>query len=334
MKFKNIFSIFFCGFGFISANNIQEEYDLIHFKQFQKMFNKTYIDYEYFQYRFSVFRNNLKNIVLHNIDDVKNYTLGVNKFTDLTPEEFNKEYVGTYKNNSFAKFGTKCNNYQYKGVSIPESIDWREKNAVTNVKDQGQCGSCWSFSSTGAIEGAWAIATGSLINLSEQQLIDCSKKYGNLGCNGGLMDNAFEYVIDNGQCSDKEYPYTASGGNCHSCKMVAALKDCYDIPPNNQLALKEAVALNGPVSIAIEADTRIFQSYSSGVITSSTCGTNLDHGVLIVGYGEENGIKYWLVKNSWGASWGEDGYVKIERSDKTNDAGVCGIAMECSYPKV
>ena len=212
---------------------------------------------------------------------------------------------------------------------------------MTPVKDQGQCGSCWAFSSTGAMEGAWAVAKGQLISLSEQQLLDCSKKYGNLGCKGGFMDNAFSYAIDYGMCTETEYPYTASGGTCNTgCKPMTSLSSltvdinaCMDVPANNQLALKEAVA-RGPVSIAIEADTRVFQMYSGGVITGSACGTNLDHGVLIVGYGEENGIKYWLVKNSWSNTWGDQGYIKIERSDSENDPGVCGIAMQPSFPVV
>jgi len=342
MRVLTIFSTIMCAFGgLIRANNIEEQYDLSQFKLFQKLFNKVYPTLEDFHYRFSVFRENLKDIVLHNLEQKDNFTMGVNQFSDLTAEEFHWEYVGKYVRNvdqddqsQFLRFGKKCKSYQYIGSSVPDLIDWRKKNVVTSVKDQGQCGSCWSFSATGAIEGAWAIYTGSLVNLSEQQLVDCSKKYGNLGCNGGMMDNAFEYVIDNGQCADAEYPYTAKGGSCHSCTKVATLSDCYDVPVNNQLALKEALALKGPVAVAIEADTKVYQSYSSGVITSPNCGTNLDHGVLIVGYGEENGIKYWLVKNSWGTSWGENGYVKIARSDSTNDPGICGVAMETSYPKV
>jgi C1A family cysteine protease len=189
------------------------------------------------------------------------------------------------------------------------------------------------------MEGAWSIHTGNLVSLSEEQLVDCSKRYGNLGCNGGLMDNAFQYAIDNGMCVESDYPYTASAGSSGSCQSTCdpevTITDCADVPANNQLALKEAVSF-GPVSIAIEADTRIFQSYSSGVITSSSCGTDLDHGVLIVGYGTEpeNQLDYWLVKNSWSSTWGDEGYVKIERSDSTNDIGICGIAAQPSFPIV
>jgi C1A family cysteine protease len=147
------------------------------------------------------------------------------------------------------------------------------------------------------------------------------------------MDSAFDYAIDNGMCSESEYPYTASGGDCQKCDVVVTISECFDVTPNNQVDLKSAVHTN-PVSIAIEADTRTFQLYTSGIITSDACGTNLDHGVLIVGYGEEGGTKYWKVKNSWGPSWGENGYVKIERSEETNDPGVCGVAMQPSFPSV
>ena len=151
------------------------------------------------------------------------------------------------------------------------------------------------------------------------------------------MDGAFKFAIDKGMCTESSYAYTSgvsqTAGTCTSCNAVVSFSGCADVAPNNQVALKEAVS-NGPVSIAIEADTRYFQSYSSGVLTSTTCGTTLDHGVLIVGYGEDSGQKYWLVKNSWGTSWGDEGYLKIARSESTNDGGVCGIAMQPSYPIV
>jgi cathepsin L len=218
-------------------------------------------------------------------------------------------------------------------------VDWRVKGAVTSVKDQGQCGSCWSFSSTGAVEGAWAISKGTLVDLSEQELVDCATglSYGSHGCNGGQMEGAFKFVIENGQCSNSEYPYTSgttkTGGTCKKCSAVAQMNTCYDVKPNDQISLKGAVAQQ-PVAVAISADTKLFQSYSSGVITSSSCYTSLDHGVLVVGYGTENGQDYWLVKNSWSSTWGENGYVKIARSSSNNDPGICGIAMDPSFPSV
>ena len=313
------------------------------FVSFQSRFKKIYPSETELQKRFQIFKENVITIFQHNLEKKENYTMGINQFTDMTSTEFEKNvihsgFISTTESPSL-RGKSKCSQYSYQQIKVPSSIDWRELGAVTPVKDQGQCGSCWSFSATGAMEGAWSIATGNLVSLSEEQLVDCSKRYGNLGCNGGLMDNAFQYAIDNGMCVESDYPYTASTGSSGSCKSTCepevTVKDCADVPANNQLALKEAVSF-GPVSIAIEADTRIFQSYSSGVITSSSCGTDLDHGVLIVGYGTEpeTQIDYWLVKNSWSSTWGDEGYVKIERSDSTNDIGICGIAAQPSFPIV
>jgi C1A family cysteine protease len=303
------------------------------FSNFQERFHKRYENIQELELRFKVFRENLRNIILHNLDTRQNFTMGINQFTDLTAQEFKDTYVSGLKYASVGSYG--CKTFSSSSVGAPNSLDWRSKGAVTSVKDQGQCGSCWTFSSTGAIEGAWAIAKGQLIDLAEQQLVDCATgiSYGSHGCNGGQMEGAFKYVIEHGQCTLTSYPYTAIDGTCKSCSTVAHISSCSDVKPNDQISLKAAVAQQ-PVAIAIEADTRYFQSYSSGVLTSSSCGTNLDHGVLIVGYGEENGLQYWLVKNSWGTTWGDKGYVKIARSESTNDAGICGIAMDPSFPSV
>ena len=300
------------------------------FMEFVVKHGKAYETQEILDHRFEVFSDNLGYAEKMNSAQ-SNYTLGVSPFADMTLSEFKQ-----FHSNSLG-LSRKCNPFSpSKTAVLPSSLDWRDHDAVTDVKDQGQCGSCWSFSATGAMEGAWAISKGHLVSLSEQQLVDCSTgfTYGNKGCNGGLMDSAFNYAIKNGMCTESAYTYVAADQTCQTtCSPVVTISDCKDVPSNNQVALQQAVAI-GPVSIAIEADTRTFQLYTSGVITSDACGTNLDHGVLIAGYGEESGTPFWLVKNSWGASWGEEGYVKIERSQSENDPGVCGIAMQPSFAVV
>ena len=317
----------------VTISGIDEEsFHWKEFSNFQERFSKRYSSIQELETRFSIFKNNFIGILYHNADVSQNFTMGVNQFTDLTPEEFKSQYVGGLK----AEVGSYgCKSFSSGASGAPSSIDWRTKGAVTTVKDQGQCGSCWTFSATGAIEGAWAISKAQLINLSEQELVDCATgfSYGSHGCSGGQMEGAFKFVIENGQCSLSSYLYTAKDGTCQKCSAVAHISYCSDVKPNDQISLKAAVAQQ-PVAIAIEADTRYFQSYSSGILTSTSCGTNLDHGVLIVGYGTENGIDYWNVKNSWGTSWGDNGYVKIARSSSTNDPGICGIAIDASFPTV
>jgi cathepsin L len=307
-----------------------------HWKEFtlwQNRFSKVYDSDDELDSRFSIFKSNVHSIVEHNAVLNQNFTLGINQFSDLTPEEFKALYINSGFKRTGATVGSYgCKTYTSAATSAPASLDWRQKNAVTSVKDQGQCGSCWTFSSTGASEGAWAISTGKLIDLSEQQLVDCATgaAYGSHGCNGGQMEGADKYLIANGQCSLSSYPYTAHDDKCKTCSAVAHFSSCSDVKPNDQISLLNAVSL-GPVSVAIEADTRYFQSYTGGILDTSACGTTLDHGVLIVGYGTDNGKKYWNVKNSWSSSWGEQGYVRILRSDSTNDAGICGIAMDPSF---
>lgn len=303
------------------------------FTSFQQKFNKKYNTLEELEIRFSIFKENFLNILSHNSDLNQNFTLGINQFSDLNNDEFRRYIRSGAVSGPITGYG--CKEFSSSATSAPNSVDWRQKGAVTSVKDQGQCGSCWTFSSTGAVEGAWAIAKNQLINLSEQELVDCAqgRDYGSHGCSGGMMDGAFKYIKEYGQCSDLSYPYTAKEGDCQNCNPVAHIMGCADVTPNDQLSLKAAVAQQ-PVSIAIEADTVYFQSYKSGVLDSVKCGQNLDHGVLIVGYGEENGLKYWLVKNSWSTSWGDEGYVKILRTENTNDPGICGIAMMASFPTV
>ncbi len=217
-------------------------------------------------------------------------------------------------------------------ADLPASVDWSAAGAVTPIKNQGQCGSCWSFSTTGSVEGINFIKTGTLVSLSEQQLVDCSGAEGNMGCNGGLMDNAFQYIIsNNGICSEDSYPYTAAQGTCQTCTAVATITGYQDVPANDETSLMTAIAQQ-PVSVAVEADQASFQFYSSGVMTAA-CGTALDHGVLAVGYGTDgSGNDYYKVKNSWGASWGDKGYILLGRGAAYGNNGQCGIQMQPSYP--
>jgi len=252
----------------------------------------------------------------------------LNKFADLTSAEFKIMYNG-YKPELRRQQRLPTLNDLRVGAYPTGSVDWVAKGAVTGIKDQGQCGSCWSFSTTGSVEGIVQIKHGHLTSLSEQQLMDCSVSYGNLGCSGGLMDNAFKYVTANGLCTEAAYPYTARDGTCKSssCTMSADSKIMgYKDVTHTENALGAAVDMQ-PVSIAIEADQSGFQLYKTGVFCG-VCGTSLDHGVLAVGYGTATtGGDYWKVKNSWGTSWGEAGYIQICRnSDK------CGLANEPSYP--
>jgi KDEL-tailed cysteine endopeptidase len=283
-------------------------------------------------YRQTVYTNNLAKIILHNQGN-SSWTMGVNKFADLTADEFKARYVGGLKfpKKSLRRAATG----PFNVTANPTSVDWTTKGAVTPVKNQEQCGSCWAFSTTGSVEGAWFLAKGSLVSLSEQQLVDCSDAEGNQGCNGGLMDQAFQYIIDNkGITTEAAYPYTATDGTCQAKgKPVAATLTGYkDVAANNELALETAI-VQQPVSVAVEADQSVFQFYSGGVMDSS-CGTQLDHGVLAVGYGTDTGKEYYKVKNSWGADWGEKGYIRLGRGAKFNPSGQCGIQMVASYPVV
>jgi len=319
---------------FIDSN---DEWD--QFSNFQEKYRKKYETLEEIEIRFQIFRYNLRNIILHNLNGNKNFTMGINQFTDLTPEEFKTFYASGY--DTFKSFGCTPFVPSTTTSSLPSSIDWTTKGVVNSIRDQGKCGSCWAFATTANAESVWAIHSSKLLDLSEEYLVDCASGFGyfNMGCNGGNPDSAFKYMINNGQCTDASYPYTSGSGSssstCQKCTSAGVkFSGCYDVTSNDQLALKHAVAVQ-PVVIAIEADTRYFQSYSSGILTDAVkCGTNLDHAVEIVGYGSENGIDYWKVRNSWGTSWGESGYVRIQRSSSTNDAGVCGVSVEPSFISV
>lgn len=301
--------------------------DLVEFNDFTETFAKNYSVQEY-DLRFDIFRNNLARIRAHNADPTKSWRMGINQFTDLTPEEFRMRYLGFKKplENNIPRL----TDYSLKNVKdLPKEVDWTQNGVVNPVKNQAQCGSCWAFSTVGSIESAYAIKTKELYSLSEQQLVDCSQSYGNQGCNGGLMDDGFQYAEQNALCSEDSYPYQAQDGTCRasSCKGLVKVKSYVDIPSGDENALQSAVAKQ-PVSVAIEADQNSFQFYSGGVLDAE-CGHSLDHGVIAVGYGEDNGKPFWKVRNSWGSSWGENGYIRLIRGK-----GECGIADSASYPVV
>ena len=297
------------------------------FKDFIYTFGKSYESDEEYGSRFRVFRDNLAYIRVFNSMD-NTVVLGVNHLADLEFNEFKSIYL---PRNMQQRENVAAETFEV--LKAPATVDWRTKGAVTGVKNQGQCGSCWSFSTTGSVEGAWFLAGHTLVSLSEQQLVDCSTSFGNQGCNGGLMDDAFKYIIANkGITTEANYPYTAKDGLCNKSKasaVAASISSYTDVSSNNPTALQNAVAQQ-PVSIAVDAAGTQWQLYKSGTI-SKNCGTSLDHGVLIVGYDTTASTPYWIVKNSWGTSWGLAGYIQIEIS---SGAGVCGINMQPSYPVV
>lgn len=255
----------------------------------------------------------------------------MNQFADMTDEEFAKTMLTEIPPANKASNGSLF--VAKEGMEVPDTVDWRTKGYVTGVKNQGACGSCWAFSATGSLEGQHFKKTGNLVSLSEQNLVDCSTAQGNHGCQGGLMDFAFTYIKENGGIdTEASYPYVGKNGVCQfkASDVGATCTGYVDIPHEDVTALQQAVATVGPISVAMDASQTTFRFYKSGVYYDSQCSeTKLDHGVLAVGYGELNSEAYWLVKNSWGTSWGDAGYFMIAQRD--ND---CGIATQASYPTV
>jgi len=293
--------------------------------------NKVYETHEFF-HRYNAFKGNMDFVASWNSKN-SSTVVGLNYLADLTNAEYQKIYLGT-------KVDATLKSAAATTVKVTDNynatVDWRNKGVVTGIKNQGQCGACWSFSTTGSTEGAHAQATGNLVSLSEQNLMDCSWSYGNLGCDGGLMDYAFKYIIANGGIdTEASYPYT--GVTSHDClynpaNSAATISSFTDVTSQSEAALAVAVTQQ-PVSVAIDASHTSFQLYTSGIYHDIFCSsTKLDHGVLAVGYGTDttDGRNYWIVKNSWGTSWGQEGYIYMSK-DRNNN---CGIATSASYPTV
>lgn len=309
------------------------------FNHWKDKFNIKFKNDDHFNLVLVKWIENDKFIQEHNFKNLT-YTLGHNQFSGMDSDEF-RDYLG------FSGEYVRHNNLRIDNsnlASVPSSVNWITDGAVTGVKDQGQCGSCWSFSTTGALEGAYFTKYGKLPSFSEQQLVDCdNRKNGgkDMGCNGGLMDNAFSWIKKNGGlCTEAEYPYvsgtTKTAGSCQtSCEVVddSAVQSFVDVPKSSDQSMMAAIAKQ-PVSVAIEADQKEFQLYKSGVFTGA-CGTNLDHGVLVVGYGTESDGDYYIVKNSWGTTWGSKGYIYLGRGSQYNNGdGQCGVLLQASYPLV
>ncbi|CAM8972020.1 unnamed protein product [Rhodiola kirilowii] len=299
------------------------------FARFAHKYGKRYETAEEIKLRFEIFRDNLKLIRMSNKKE-RSYTLAVNEFSDWTWEEFRGHRLGAAQNCSATDKG----NHQLTDAVLPDLKDWREVGIVSPVKDQGHCGSCWTFSTTGALEAAYSQAFGKGISLSEQQLVDCARPFNNFGCSGGLPSQAFEYIKYNGGLDTEEaYPYTGKDGACKFSSVNIGVKviDSVNITQGAEDELKHAVGAVRPVSVAFEVVSG-FRFYSEGVYTSDSCGRDpmdVNHAVLAVGYGVEDGVPYWLIKNSWGSSWGDHGYFKMELGKN-----MCGVATCASYPIV
>jgi cathepsin L len=296
------------------------------FLSFVKAYDKEYHETEFY-HRYEIFKDNLMFIFEHNKKGL-NYTVGVNKFADLTLDEFRDNYGKLSVSSRLMGNKHFLGSHLHIGVN-PDNVDWRTKGAVTPVKDQGQCGSCWAFSTTGAMEGANFLRNNKLVSLSEQQFVDCDHN-GDMGCEGGLPSQAIQYAVSNGGVeTESNYPYTAQDGSCDFVKsdVAAKFEGFKAVQPNNNDAMMNAVAQQ-PISIAINAMQQSFQFYTSGIYDDPQCPSgmgDLDHAVLTVGYGKD----YWIVKNSWATVWGDEGYIKMAKGDNVNTCGMLNVPV---YP--
>ena len=329
-------------FLFLSSIFVGFSYEFSNENRFSLWLKEYLITVKNEDHRHRLFENWLSNdeYIEHVNHQNFTYTLGHNKFSGMSQSE----YIDYFNLKNIFFDYQHGNKVDTEYVELVDSVNWVESGAVTPVKDQGQCGSCWSFSTTGSLEGAYYIKYGKLLSFSEQQLVSCDNfKHGghDMGCNGGLMDSAFQWIEqNNGLCLESDYSYvsgtTGKSGSCETtCDVVknSVIHEYNDVAPSSDDAMMSAL-MQQPVSIAIQADQKEFQLYQSGVFTGS-CGVELDHGVLVVGYGSENGEDYYLIKNSWSTSWGDNGYIKLGRGSQYNSgAGQCGMLMQGSYPIV
>jgi C1A family cysteine protease len=289
--------------------------------------SKSYITLEEFTARKALFDVADELVESHNQTNAS-FRLAHNKFSDMTEDE-KANTRGLAPKNQMERFAQPV---VLDESSTPSSVDWRG-TAVNPIRDQGQCGSCWAFSSVCALEGAHYMATGTLAQFSEQQLVDCAGvRYGNFGCNGGLQERAFSYYETHSAISRDAYPYTAQDGSCQYDSLSHAgveVSTYVNSTPESSSQTKASLAQQ-PLSVSIEADKLVFQLYSTGVFDSTSCGTQLDHAVALVGYGTESGQDYFILRNSWGSTWGESGYMKI--ADTGNGVGICGVLSDPLYP--
>ncbi|KAM7446020.1 hypothetical protein ABFA07_005629 [Porites harrisoni] len=330
---KGFIVLLLCLLPFVSGEIIKfREYEE-HWYSWKSYYERKYETDAEEEVRYAIWRDNLRKIQQHNSMGYS-YTLGLNQFGDLTQDEYLCDNFRGFRPDLSKNMSEESLFVPPGGVHLPFKVDWRTKGFVSPVKDQGWCGSCWAFSATGSLEGQHFNKTGDLVSLSEQNLVDCSRKFGNLGCEGGLMVNAFKYIESNGGIdTESSYPYRGRTGSCHfdSDYVGATLKGFKRIREGNEHDLLSAVATVGPISVAIDSSHSSFQFYHDGVYDKPHCSsTHLDHAVLVVGYGTYEGKDYWLVKNSWGTQWGMQGYIMMSR----NKDNQCGIATDAIYPLV